>query len=137
MSPTRIHHINFIVNDLDTATARFEQVLNLEPFDVVDHPIRGARAARSKIGDSWLVLVCPYDAESVPGRFLAKHGEGFFLLSLGVEGLAQTIAQLEDSGIECIDSSVRAGILNWKVADIGLIHGALMQLTEDGTNDSN
>lgn len=137
MSPTRVHHINFIVNDLDAATARFEKTLNLEPFDVVDHPIRGARAARAKIGESWLVLVCPYDAESVPGRYLAEHGEGFFLLSLGVEGLAQTIARLEDDGIECIDSAARAGILDWQVADIGPLHGALMQLTEDGSNDNN
>jgi methylmalonyl-CoA/ethylmalonyl-CoA epimerase len=137
MSPTRVHHINFIVNDLDVAAARFEKTLNLEPFDVVDHPIRGVRAARAKIGESWLVLVCPYDAESVPGRYLAAHGEGFFLLSLGVEGLAQTIARLEDDGIECIDSSARTGILDWQVADIGLVHGALMQLTEDGSNDSN
>ena len=135
MSPTRIHHINFIVNDLGTATARFEQALNLQPFEIVDHPIRGARAARSKIGDSWLVLVCPYDAESVPGRFLATHGEGFFLLSLGVDGLEQSIARLEDIGVECIDSSARTGILDWKVADIGPIHGAFMQMTEDGPND--
>ena len=137
MSPTRVHHINFIVSDLDAATARFEKILNLEPFVVVDHPIRGTRAARAKIGESWLVLVCPYDAKSVPGRYLAKHGEGFFLLSLGVEGLAQTIAGLEDDGIECIDSTVRAGILDWQVADIGLLHGALIQLTEDGSDDSN
>jgi methylmalonyl-CoA/ethylmalonyl-CoA epimerase len=133
MSPTRIHHVNFIVNDLDAATARFEQVLNIEPFKIVDHPIRGAQAARSKVGDCWLVLVCPYDAESVPGRFLAEHGEGFFLLSLGVEGLAQTIARLEANGIECIDSTARAGILDWQVADIGTINGALMQLTEDAS----
>ena len=137
MPPTRVHHINFLVRDLDVATARFEQVLNLEPFTVVDHSIRGARAARSKIGDCWLILVCPYDAESVPGRYLAEHGEGFFLLSLGVEGLGKAIARMEDDGIDLIDSTVRAGILDWQVADIGLLHGALIQLTEDGSNDSN
>jgi len=133
MSPTRIHHINFVVHDLDAAIARYEQTLNLDPFVIVEHPLRGARVARTKVGSCWLVLVCPYDAESIPGRYLAEHGEGFFLFSLGVADLAQTIEQLTADGIECIDKTARAGILDWQVADIGDLHGAQVQLTEDTT----
>jgi len=131
MSPQRIHHINFIVRDLAEATANYERTLGVDPFVVVDHPLRGASVARTRVGECWLVLVCPYDGESVPGRFLAEHGEGFFLLSLGVEDLAETIEQLAADGIECTDSAARAGILDWCVADVGAVHGALMQLTED------
>ena len=114
MRPSSIHHINFIVRDLDEACARFERKLSLRPFEIVDHAPRGARVARSRIGDSWLVLVAPYDPASVPGRHLEQHGEGFFLLSLGVD-------ELEDP---------RAGILDWRVEDIGDLHGAQFQLTE-------
>ncbi len=131
MSPQRIHHINFIVRDLAEATANFERTLGVDPFIVVDHPLRGASAARTQVGECWLVLVCPYDAESVPGRFLAEHGEGFFLLSLGVKDLAQSLEQLGS------DAKQRAGILDWRVADIGIVHGALMQLTEDDSNVGN
>ena len=131
MSPQRIHHINFIVRDLAEATANYERTLGVDPFVVVDHPLRGASVARTRVGECWLVLVCPYDSESVPGRFLAEHGEGFFLLSLGVENLAQTLEQLETNGVECTDCAARAGILDWRVADIGAVHGALMQFTED------
>ncbi len=131
MSPKRIHHINFIVRDLAKATANFERTLSVDPFIVVDHPLRGASAARTRVGECWLVLVCPYDAESVPGRFLAEHGEGFFLLSMGVEDLAQSLEQLGS------DAKERAGILDWRVADIGIVHGALMQLTEDDSNVGN
>lgn len=114
MRPSSIHHINFVVRNLGEACARFERELGLPPFELVDHSPRGARVARTRVGDSWLVLVAPYDPASVPGRHLEQHGEGFFLLSLGVDELANP----------------RAGILDWRVEDVGELHGAQFQLTE-------
>lgn len=114
VTPGGIHHINFIVRDLDEAMPRFEKTLGLPPFDVIDHAPRGARVARSRIGDSWFVLVAPYDVASIPGRYLDEHGEGFFLLSLCADELG----------------SPRDGILDWQVEDLGELHGAHFQLTE-------
>ena len=136
MPPTRIHHVNFVVNDLEEAMARFERVLGVDPFQVIDHRPRGARVARTRVGESWLVLVSPYDPASVPGRHLAKHGEGFFLLSVGYEDIVQQLERLHTSGIEAIDQVPRNGILDWRVADIGDLHGAKMQLTDDPLADS-
>ncbi|MEO1247006.1 MAG: VOC family protein [Pseudomonadota bacterium] len=118
MAATRIHHLNFVVRDLAAACERFEKRLGIAPFDVVEHAPRGAQIARSRIGESWLVLVCPYDADSVPGRYLAKHGEGFFLLSVGSDDVPA-------------DLEFRDGILDWRVADLGEVCGALLQLTDD------
>lgn len=134
MPPTRIHHLNFVVHDLEEAMARFEDVLGLDPFEVIDYRQRGARVARTRIGESWLVLVSPYDPASVPGRYLAEHGEGFFLLSLGYEDIVQQLGRLEASDVELVDQSPRDGILDWRVADIGDLHGAKVQLTDD-TNE--
>ncbi len=131
MPPTRIHHLNFIVHNLEEAMARFEDVLGLDPFEVIDYRQRGARVARTRIGESWLVLVSPYDPASVPGRYLAEHGEGFFLLSLGYEDIVQQLGRLEASDVELVDQSPRDGILDWRVADIGDVHGAKVQLTDD------
>ena len=117
MTATRIHHINFVVNDLAEAMPRFESALGLAPFEVVRHAPRGAYVARSSLGDSWQVLVQPYDTESVPGRHLAEHGEGFFLLSV--------------CSADADDHAWRDGILDWQVCDIGKLHGALLQLTLD------
>lgn len=135
MPLTRIHHINFIVRDLDEAMARYERTLGVDPFVVVDHPTRCARVARSRVGESWLVLVSPYDADSPPGRYLEKNGEGFFLLSLGVDNLTQRLEQLGSEGVDTIDAGSRAGILDWRVADIGELHGAKIQLTDDSLPD--
>ena len=131
MSPTRIHHLNFVVRDLEAAMERFERVLDLEPFTLVDHAPRGANVARTRVGDSWLVLVCPYEADSVPGRHLARHGEGFFLVSFGVDDLRTRLEMLNAAEVETADKTPRAGILDWEVADIGDLHGALFQLTQE------
>jgi len=135
MSPARIHHINFVVHDLEEAMARFERAIGVDPFEVIDYRPRGARVARSRLGESWLVLVSPYDPETVPGRYLAAHGEGFFLLSIGSDDVVQRLEQLEAAGIEVLDHRLRAGILDWRVADIGDIHGARIQLTQIDSAD--
>ncbi len=93
---------------------RFEQSLGLAPFEVVDHAARGAKVARSRLGESWFVLVAPYDPNSVPGKHLADNGEGFFLLSLSVDN----------------EHDWRNGILDWKVADAGEVCGAQFQFTK-------
>lgn len=130
MPATRVHHVNFIVRDLEVACRNFEQRLGIEPFATVDHAPRGAHVARSKLGETWIILVCPYDADSLPARFLAQHGEGFFLLSVGTTDLAGELERLMDSGVKAV-GDIREGILDWRVADVGELHGALVQLTDD------
>ena len=122
MPATRIHHVNFVVRDLEAACARFEVALGLDPFEIVDgvivQPGVYSRIACSKAGESWIVLVCPHDPASAPGRHLAEHGEGFFLLSIGTDEFPS-------------DSGVRDGIDGWRVADVGEAWGAVLQLTDD------
>ena len=110
---------------------RFQKALGLGPFELIEHRPRGAQIARSKIGESWLVLVCPYDPDSVPGKHLAKHGEGFFMLSIGYDDIVRQLERLEASGVQVTDRKPRDGILDWQIADIGDVHGALFQLTQD------
>ena len=131
MAPTCIHHLNFVVRDLDDATAHFERVLGVAPFEIVDYAARGAHVARTRVGETWLVLVCPYDNESVPGRYLAERGEGFFLASFGVDDIQSHLDRLQHEGIDTTDQAARNGILDWQVADIAEVHGARLQLTRD------
>jgi methylmalonyl-CoA/ethylmalonyl-CoA epimerase len=131
MAATRIHHINFVVRDLDAAARVFEQILGLEPFETIEHVPRGATIARSKVGDSWIMLVCPQDPDSVPGRFLAEHGEGFFLLSVGSNDLPADLGRLLREGVEPHDTQPRQGLFDWSVADITEAFGALLHLTVD------
>jgi methylmalonyl-CoA/ethylmalonyl-CoA epimerase len=113
-----VHHINFIVADIDAAVEAYQSTLGLGPFEYEELPQRGVATARARVGDAWIVLVSPHDEHSVAGRHLKDHGEGFFLLSFGVDNLDQAVAELAQRGVMPIDSSARSGILGWRVADL-------------------
>ena len=134
MTPIRrIHHINFLFRDLEAAVDRYEAALGIGPFEYETLDVRGVRTARARIGESWLVLVSPTDPESVPGRYLDRHGEGFFLLSFGVDDLEQAIAELGQGGDPPAVGPRRRGLAGWRIADldVGDTLGVPMQLAED------
>jgi len=124
-----IHHLNFIVRDLTQAVAAWERLLGMPVARRDELKERGVIAARFRLGDTWLVLVQPTRPDSVPGRFLAEHGEGFFLLSLGVTSLSDELARLGD---EAFSGPIRTGAEGWQVRDLDrtLTGGIQLQLTE-------
>ena len=113
-----IHHINFVVADIDTAVEAYQNMLGLGPFEYEVLPERGVSTARARVGDAWIVLVSPQGEDSIAGRHLKDHGEGFFLMSFGVDNLDQAVAELAQRGATPIDSRARSGILGWRVADL-------------------
>jgi len=80
---------------------------------------RGVRTARVKLGNTWLILVQPLTNDSVPGKHLAKFGEGFFLLSLETDDLESEIVRIEDNGGE-LSGPMRYGLDDWEVQDLSL-----------------
>ncbi len=113
-----VHHINFVVADIDAAVEAYQNMLGLGPCEYEELPERDVTTARARIGDVWIVLVTPHDEDSIAGRHLKDHGEGFFLMSFGVDNLDRAVAELAQRGAMPIDSSARSGILGWRVADL-------------------
>ncbi len=113
-----IHHINFIVADLDDSVKAYQNILGIGPFEYEDLPKRGVRTARVRVGDAWIVLVSPQSEDSAAGRYLENRGEGFFLLSFGVDNLDQAMSELAERGTVAADGAVRTGLLGWHVADL-------------------
>lgn len=128
-----IHHVNFVFRDLDAAVRHFESALGLGPFRVEELDERGAITARALVGETWLVLVSPTREDSVAGRFLEEHGEGFFLLSFGVADIDRTIATMKKRLNGSDVGDVRTGAGKWRIADLPVDQtlGIRMQLTED------
>ena len=132
---TRVHHINFIVENLADGIRRFQAVLGKPPERTDTLAARGAITASFRLGDSWLVLVQPTRADSTPGRHLARHGEGFFLLSLETDDLGAEAARIDATGVVGMATTEpRHGIKNWRVMDLQAADtwGEQLQLVQEG-----
>lgn len=114
----RIHHINFLVRNLDTAIERYKVFLQARDIIREELPQRKVSTARFRVGDTWIVLIQPYDPDSIPGRHLRQHGEGFFLISYQTDDLEAESAQVAENGIEVLDKLPRQGLADWLVKDL-------------------
>lgn len=130
---THIHHINFIVKDLNQAIERFEGLFGGAKFLVDTLEKRAVKTARLKLGDTWFVLVQPTDPDSIPGKHLRDHGEGFFLVSLGTDELDAQLARLAGEEGITPSSAKRRGLENWQVVDLPIdkFFGTQIQLCEE------
>jgi methylmalonyl-CoA/ethylmalonyl-CoA epimerase len=113
-----IHHINFIVANLDAAVQAYQNILGIGPFEHEELPERGVSTARVRVGEVWIVLVSPQCENSIAGRYLEVHGDGFFLMSFGVDNLDKAMAELAQRGALPADRTAHAGLLDWRVADL-------------------
>jgi methylmalonyl-CoA/ethylmalonyl-CoA epimerase len=120
-----VHHINFLVADLDAAILRYKDFFDIEAMTIESLPERGVRTARFKLSGVWIVLVQPVDEQSEPMRHLREHGEGLYLDAATVDLTAKG----------AIDKAAksREGLQGWRVIDLepDAVFGALIQLTQD------
>jgi len=128
----RIHHIDFVVRDLDKATDRYRQILGREPLAREHLPQRGIDLVRFRLGETWLILVQPLVADSPVMKFLDEHGEGFFHIAYlvsDVEAKGQALAQI---GVGVVNTTPRHGVEGWKLIDLEMADtfGVMTQLIE-------
>jgi len=123
---THIHHINFVVADLNKSIVYFKKLLGQQGI-VESLPERNVKTARFEIGESLLILVQPITSEGAVADILANKGEGVFLISFAAHSLDKALQDLE---LSC--TAKRKGLDGWSICDISPIEqfGAILQLTE-------
>jgi methylmalonyl-CoA/ethylmalonyl-CoA epimerase len=128
-----VHHINFLVTDLELAIERYKDFFDLDSVQIESLPQRGVRTARFDLHGVWIVLVQPVDDDSEPMRHLRQHGEGLYLVSFAVDNLDAATESLVGKGAINKAAQGREGLQGWRVIDLepDAIFGALIQLTED------
>jgi len=129
----RVHHINFLVADLDESIERYKDLFELESVDIEMLPERGVATARFDVDGVWIVLVQPVDDASEPARILREQGEGVFLISFAVDDLEDARERLVAKGAISRSATARDGLQNWRVIDLNpeAVFGAPVQLTEE------
>jgi len=114
---THVHHVNLLVRDLESAKCAYGAKFNIDFIDE-SLPSRGVLTSRFRVGKSWLVLIQPI-AEGEPRRQLREHGEGLFLVSLGIAQAEDAVPAhfYHDGQPDGALSDPRDGISSWRVAD--------------------
>lgn len=123
---THIHHINFVLYDLQEGIEYFNKLLSSTP-ELASLAERKVKTAKYKIGETFLVLVQPTDTSGVVAEVLKQKGEGIFLISFATESIDETLRKLE-----CDYKNKRQGIDGWSISDLSPEEkfGAILQLTE-------
>ena len=107
-----LHHVNWLVYDIVSASQKFAEFLQQQP-QIERLTQRNVVTARFELGNAWLVLVSPLDPDSFVGKILASRGEGLFLLSLsGFDSLTDAQFALMD------EDGKRSGLADWQIWDV-------------------
>lgn len=133
----RVHHIDFVVRDLDAAIDHWTRLLGRLPRARETLEGRGVELARFDVGGIWIILVQAVDPASPVQEFLERHGEGFFHLAFAVEDVEAEVSRLARDGFTGALPELRSGVMGWRLVDIPAERnlGAMVQLTEEPKDD--
>lgn len=129
----RIHHIDFVVRDLDRAVERYRRLFGVEPLPRESLAERGVELVRFRVGESWVILVQPVSDTSPVMEILERDGEGFFHIAYEVDDLEQVARDLKEKGVGLRQEVPRRGVEGWKLLDLEVEEtlGAMTQLVGD------
>jgi methylmalonyl-CoA/ethylmalonyl-CoA epimerase len=128
----RLHHVAYVVHDLDAALPLFVARFGLRPEIREVMPEQGVEAVMLGAGGAGVELITPLDPDGAIAGFLNSRGEGLHHVAFGVPDIAAALAALAAEGAELIDTAPRRGLGGHLVA---FVHprsgaGALTELVE-------
>jgi methylmalonyl-CoA/ethylmalonyl-CoA epimerase len=129
-----LHHVGYVVADLDRALGDLEGSLGLTPVlrEVMDD--QGVEAVLCGREGGQVELIMPLDADGAIARFMESRGEGFHHVAFAVPDLEAALDGLRSRGAELIDPHPRRGLGGHLVA---FVHprsalGVLTELVQAG-----
>ena len=106
----RIHHVAYIVADIDAGLDRLGATFGLTPAvrEVMEE--QGVEAVLCGPPGGAIELIRPLDPEGAIARFLESRGEGLHHVAFEVDDLAAALEDLRGRGAELIDERPRPGL---------------------------
>ncbi len=133
MKISHIEHIGIAVANLDEAIPFYEETLGLKCYAVEEVKDQKVKTAFFKVGQTKIELLQSTDPEGPVGKFIEKKGQGVHHIAFAVDGLAESLPELEEKGVRLIDKTPRKGA---EGLNIGFLHpkstfGVLTELCEE------
>ena len=113
----QIHHVAFIVKDLDATISSYERLLGMPVSERGFVPGRGGEVAYFKLDNVNLEFVSPTEKNGFLQQHLDAHGEGFFHMAFGVDDLDEATQELENKDIT-MSGPARVVFRDWRIAYI-------------------
>jgi methylmalonyl-CoA/ethylmalonyl-CoA epimerase len=132
MRVTHVEHIGIAVENLEEAIQYYERILGLTCYSVEEVPDQKVKTAFFKIGEIKLELLEPTSDESTLAKFLEKKGPGLHHVAFAVDGLRETLTELDENSIKLIDREPRKGAEGLNIAFLHpkSTYGTLTELCE-------
>jgi methylmalonyl-CoA/ethylmalonyl-CoA epimerase len=129
-----LHHVGYVVADLDRALAELERALGLAPVLREVMGDQGVEAVLCGREGGQVELIMPLDSDGAIARFMEARGEGFHHVAFTVPDLEAALGDLRSRGVELIDARPRPGLGGHLVA---FVHprsalGVLTELVQAG-----
>lgn len=115
---TKIHHIAFVVEDIENSMERFETNYDMEL--VSRDQLSGAFSmdvALYNAGENIVELIEPLEDEGWTYEYLQENGEGWFHIAFEVEDIRESMRELEERGIRVEDDEPQEGY-DWEVVTL-------------------
>jgi methylmalonyl-CoA/ethylmalonyl-CoA epimerase len=127
-----LDHVGIAVKDVHDALDFYVGALGLELEPAEDVPSQKVRAHFIPVGEARLELLEATAPDSPLARYVEKRGAGLHHITLRVEDIHQTLAQLKARGVRLIDEQPRPGAEGALVAFVhpAGTHGVLIELKQ-------
>ena len=127
-----IEHIGIAVDDLNTSSSFWENILNIVHTHTEDVESEGVSTKIFDTGEGKIELLDSLDKNSPIHKFLQKKGPGIHHICLEVDNINEAISELKNYKIDILNDSPSIGAEGYKIV---FIHprstgGVLVELAE-------
>ena len=98
-----IIELSVVVRDLDAAAVRYTELFGLREHHRSESKDFGFRNAILPLGTGHIELLQPTDPNKAVGRFLARRGEGVYLVGFECADIPGSVKKLRGAGVQ-VDS---------------------------------
>lgn len=107
---TSVDHVAIAVRDMAPAVRFFSEVLGATMVFGGDNDVTGVRIVKLALADFRIELMQPLRDDSLLAAHINRRGEGFHHLTFMVDDVAQTVTDLEKSGLTAVGTDVTSSL---------------------------